>query len=1004
MKSKCLVILFVVLSKLCFAQLTFNAVKTPSCNNDGSVTFTYNTGVAPYTITYANQDSSFTGTALGNMVLGLPAGVYRFDIVDGSGLSATWNTSIISTLAYNKTIVNESCSFSNGSIEIVPTLGLAPFSVQWQNYPPGLLLDSIPSGIYEGILFDANGCNLPIGTGIFWGDSLVVKDTTLFDMQLTTSAANCSNGSVVVNMLSGTPPYNFQWLTNPVQTGPVATGLPGGSYVSFFLTDATGCTEQWSEYIPIVTNIALSYNTIPENCIQGNGSAYIAALNGTPPYNYLWPSGQSGDQHFNLSAGTYPVIITDAIGCSTTQNVTVARISPIVVNTLVNPSSCTAANGSAIATATGGTPPYSFLWGTLPAQTDSMATGLAPLGNYSVLVTDAVGCTKSGFVSVPQNSTLNFLLNASPEHCNFHDGIASSFPSGGVLPYSFLWSNGANTQNISGLNSGNYTLTITDGASCIKSKSIQVCAVSPIQVSGNINPASCIFSADGSIQISVNGGLPPYSILWGNGSTGNSINNLIPDLYQVIVVDANGCVGGRSFNLGYSSISPCAALIAGKVFHDANLNCFPDLNETRLDGVWVCANANGPCKQTNALGEFSFVVPPGSYSLSHNPTSPYLPSCVSTNNPIIAAAGGIYPNNNFSDTMSFQVNHRVTKTNVNLPVTGNIFAQNIKADNLGNLNLPVEIIHRIDPSLDFVSSVPSPSSFNAANNTLTFSGAQINPSASQSFTINLGVPQTLLLGAPLYTRDSIFCSAPDQYPLNNWVNIFETVVGPYDPNYIKVNPAGLGQEGFIYSMNEELEYEIHFQNTGSYFAEDVYLTDTIDDAMIISTFEMIGSSHPCEVSLDANRLIIFRFNQINLPDSTSDPLGSCGYVRFKFKQKPNLPPGTIITGTAAIYFDYNPPVITNTARNEIAQPDGLNEQNFFFSVQPNPANDLVRVVFPDNDNYEIVLRDINGRQIFSALPKNSIQIDISSYPAGVYFLEVTGNTQRGVQKLMVTRD
>jgi len=148
----------------------------------------------------------------------------------------------------------------------------------------------------------------------------------------------------------------------------------------------------------------------------------------------------------------------------------------------------------------------------------------------------------------------------------------------------------------------------------------------------------------------------------------------------------------------------------------------------------------------------------------------------------------------------------------------------------------------------------------------------------------------------------------------------------------------------------------------------------------------------------------FTFSNINLPDSTSDPLGSNGFVRFKFNQQPNLPVGTIITATAAMYFDYNPPVITNMARNEIALPTGLKEENFEFSMRPNPASDFVNIQLVEGGIHQLILSDISGKQLMKMNASGSVKMDVSSLPCGVYLVEITENTSRKVLKLMVTRE
>jgi len=142
----------------------------------------------------------------------------------------------------------------------------------------------------------------------------------------------------------------------------------------------------------------------------------------------------------------------------------------------------------------------------------------------------------------------------------------------------------------------------------------------------------------------------------------------------------------------------------------------------------------------------------------------------------------------------------------------------------------------------------------------------------------------------------------------------------YDPNDKKVFPEGCGQYGSV-SRDEianGLIYKIRFQNTGTAPAKNVVIRDTIDTDLNIETLTLLSTSHPyTKAEVLPGNVLVWTFDKINLPDSASDMNGSMGYVKYRIKPKAGLPDGTKITDRAAIYFDLNQPVITNTTLNTV---------------------------------------------------------------------------------------
>jgi uncharacterized repeat protein (TIGR01451 family) len=219
---------------------------------------------------------------------------------------------------------------------------------------------------------------------------------------------------------------------------------------------------------------------------------------------------------------------------------------------------------------------------------------------------------------------------------------------------------------------------------------------------------------------------------------------------------------------------------------------------------------------------------------------------------------------------------------------------------------------------------------------------------------------------------------------NNVYDFCYNVVNSYDPNMKEVYPINV-----LPGYDDWFTYTIHFQNTGNAPAFNIRLRDTLDTQLDLNTFEVLGYSHPATVTVSGNILTV-RFNNIMLPDSTSDYEGSMGYFQYRIKPLPNLPNGSQINNTAYIYFDYNAPIITNTTANNFEFPVKLfsiaSSENTF-SLFPNPSTGVF--TFKDTKNLNSVeVYSILGEKILSQT--NQKTINLSGLGKGVYFARVNG--------------
>lgn len=309
----------------------------------------------------------------------------------------------------------------------------------------------------------------------------------------TTQPATCNDGSATANVTGGCgAPYTYSWNTTPVQNTQTANNLSAGSY-QVTVTDGNGCTVSATAVVGGNSSIAVTVNKTNTSCSPASctGSATLNVSGGVGPYSYAWTPAVAGNTNTanNLCVGTYQVIVTDNVGCTKTVNITIIK-NPSAINVAFTftPASCySVCDGSATATASGGSPPYTFVWSTSPTQTGPTAVNLCGNNPYQVIVTDATGCTKTGNISqmpisiTPPSASFTF----TNERCMNQQFTFTANTIGGVF-YQWDFGDGAtfstantNIANHLYLNPGEYKITLKVSNSCGCSASAQIVKVTP---------------------------------------------------------------------------------------------------------------------------------------------------------------------------------------------------------------------------------------------------------------------------------------------------------------------------------------------------------------------------------------------------------------------------------------------------------------------------------------------------------------------------------------------
>jgi gliding motility-associated-like protein len=559
------------------AGLNANIVSSSnvSCfgSNDGSLTLNVNGGTSPYIFNWSN---GATSQNLSNVA----AGTYSVTITDDNGCSFAITGQTISQppAALNGSVsssANVSCfGGSNGSINLSVSGGTAPYSYNWSNGATTQNQNNISTGNYSVTITDANGCTTAVS-------SVIIDEpaSPLSGSVATTQNVSCNsggNGSVSLTVSGGTAPYAYMWSNG--ETTQNISGLYSGTYV-VTITDIQGCSTSATGTVSQPAGSLGSTINVDQNvnCFGGNsGSINLNVTGGTSPYSYNWSNGATSQNISNLSAGTYTVTITDANGCLNVATAVVQQPAASLngsASATTNVSCYGGNNGDISISVNGGTSPYSYQWNN--GATSQNISNLSA-GTYTVTVTDLNGCTTeiTGIAINEPAIALNGSASSTTNVSCFggNNGAINLTVNGGTSPYSFQWSNGANTQNINNLSSGTYTVTITDNNGC----TTEVSGIAVTQPAGSLTGSasasanvSCFGGSNGTIDLIVNGGTSPYSYQWSNGGTTQDLTNLSSGTYSVIVTDANGC----TFNASTTVIQPAAAL-SGNATVTQNVNCF----------------------------------------------------------------------------------------------------------------------------------------------------------------------------------------------------------------------------------------------------------------------------------------------------------------------------------------------------------------------------------------------------------------------------------------------
>lgn len=441
-------------------------------------------------------------------------------------------------------------------------------------------------------------------------------------------------------------------------------------------------------------------------------------------------------------------------------------------------------------------------------------------------------------------------------------------------------------------------------------------------------------------------------------------------------------------NLLNTSCASVTNAIVGRVFTDHNSNGSYDPGEAGCPLANIQTLPGNCMSGVGQAGEYALGVSPGAYTLSCAYAHPYATS-VSPSQHFATFAGwdGLDTLNDFVVTLQPNVQDIVTDlTFTGLPVPGFDCPLTLTVLNSGTTQQDVSLTFTCDVGTMFISSVPPPDLVNG--NVLTWNFIQMNVGQQTGISMLIHTPVGTPLGT-LVTHTAIANPvSTDQTPINNSYTSTTAVVGSWDPNDKAVSPTALTPAQV--AAEERLTYTIRFQNTGTWPATRVVLTDTLSTDLQWNSMQEIAASH-AHTWFISNGVLHVVFDNIMLPDSNANEPESHGFFKFSMKPVSTLLLGDAVSNTANIYFDFNEPVITNaavfTVDNNVAVAEAPSNG---VHLSPNPASDVLAVELTGTASNQVLeVVDVTGRTVLRAVTTGTrTLLDVHALKAGSYHVHV----------------
>ncbi len=462
-----------------------------------------------------------------------------------------------------------------------------------------------------------------------------------------------------------------------------------------------------------------------------------------------------------------------------------------------------------------------------------------------------------------------------------------------------------------------------------------------------------------------------------------------------------------SFAVGTIVVSDTCGTLSGKVYLDANSNCVKDSADSYLSDMVV----EGQLGNQKALHSVS---QNGSYGFPWQIGDDYELSIKNSENGIITsgkyAGQQVCPVSHTGNTGSSDLDFGISCNQYDLEC----FA--VVGPNRPNFEAKHQLIIRNVGCFDIENAVVT----YQLNSKETFEEASIPPSSISgnkliwnqmdiAATDQMNIKVTTRIFVTAQPGDTLCREVSSSHPSDVWVDnntyqVCSEVTNSYDPNDIRNFIDGTETTVGAYEPNEVFDYTIRFQNTGTDTAFTVVIVDSISDLLNLSSLEIISSSHSVKTYLSEDRILRFEFQNILLPDSTTNLAASQGYVSYRILPNQDVQIGEEIKNTAHIYFDFNEAIVTNTSNNYLADPTSIYEStnDLTFLCYPNPAKNDLFVKLPGKNlliTYQMF--DLTGKQVINGKLRSGESIKLDQLSRGSYFLKAEADDRIFNRKIVV---
>jgi hypothetical protein len=488
----------------------FQVSSTVNSYTQFTANFTYTSANAPDTLVMILLSSSGANAS--------PVGTKLF--VDSLTLDYCSNFSL--TPSSTPTI----CTASTGSASVTTVNGESTFTYAWSGGGSGATISNKAAGNYTVTVTDANSCVATAAVTVSSTNTAVAITPSA-----TTTACGSNTGTATATPTSGSMPYDYLW--GGGQTSQTISNLGAGSY-NVTVTDANGCSGTASASVTTPNGPSATAAVTNVACFGGStGNITVTVTGGSSPYTYVWNTTPTPNA---VPAGTYIVTVTDANSCQFILTTTVTEPALLSATTNVTNVACFGGStGAIVVNVSGGTAAYMYTW-----SDGGNGSNLAA-DSYTVTITDANSCVATATAVVTEPTAITTSTNVTHVACfGGSTGEIDVTVTGGTLPYTFLWSDLGNGEDLS---AGPYTVTITDANACVTTATATISEPPVLAVSVTGTNATSSSATDGTATTVTTGGTNPYGYMWNTipPQTTANATALPPGNYCVTVTDDNGC-------------------------------------------------------------------------------------------------------------------------------------------------------------------------------------------------------------------------------------------------------------------------------------------------------------------------------------------------------------------------------------------------------------------------------------------------------------------------------